>query len=736
MKTLTERYSLQHLFAIAPLALAIGTAHAKEASDNVLEEIVVTAQKRVQSAQDIGVSVTSFGSEQIRDLGISAPKDVAAFTPGLSTTNATSGGTPIFAVRGIGLDDFNINNSSGVGAYFDEVFAGNPALLSGQVMDIERVEVLKGPQGTLYGKNTTGSAINYIAKKPTEETEASFTTGYSKWNTISTSGVLNGSLSESVNGRLAFSRVNQNDGWQTDINTGAEYGKEDKFAMRGMLSFDVSDTVDALLALRYAANESLPESPQGIDPFGAGAGGFSSLPSDSTAVDVGDLAVARDESGYGASLHVNADFDAVTLSSITAWDTYERMVVDNYNGFGSNVFDFFQDNEVDQWSQEFRLTSNSSDSFTWIAGLIYSVDEVLVRDISDSFIGGLVSADYVQTTDSLGLYFHTETELNERSTLTVGLRYSDDEREFVGDSTADFGFGSFQAAALDQTESESDLSYRIGIDYDLSDNALFYANVATGYKTGSFYGSPVSDQRVWGYTKPEEVFSYEFGLKLDLLDRAMRLNTAYFHYDYDDRQSLLVACQSDGGLCPVEGPDFSDLNDIFAAGLDNIAESEIDGFEAELQWLPVEGFDLRAGVGYLNSEITTPKSDLRGIPLLANIPAGAVLSQAPEWTYNAIAAYESDLSDTLYGRFQLAYSYKDEQVAALADPNAIYGPTKSVDARITLGSNEGEWQVALWGQNITDEDSLTYAFTNFLGGQTVYRQRPASYGVEFTVNFQ
>lgn len=740
-----KKYSITPLAAIiasffASPAVFAQAAEAPQEEKVELEKIVVTSQKRSQNLQEVGASVTAFSGKILDELGLQTPKDVAAFTPGLSTTNATSGGTPIFAIRGVGLDDYNINSVSGVGVYVDEVLAGNPAMLSGQIMDVERVEVLKGPQGTLYGKNTTGGAISYISNKPQDYLDAAVTLGYSKWNTSSINGFVNSPVTDDVNARLAFSYKKQSDGWQDDISTGKEYGKIDQLALRGMVSFHFSDSIEALLSVRYSKDESLPESPQGIDYFDSQAGGFSAIPKDATLVDVGSLPLQRDEEGTGATLHINADFDSVSFTFITAWDQYDRFVVDNYNGFSTSVFDFVQDNEVKQVSQEFRLTSNNDSHFSWIGGLIYSVDEVKVND--ESMAGEIPafdvapffnSSDYTQTTDSFGAYVHTETELSEELKLTVGLRYSADEKEFVGRSVADFGFGAFDAAVLDQSEDESSLTYRLGLDYQLTDDILLYTNAATGYKTGAFYGSPVTDQRLWSYAEPEELLSLEAGFKLSLLDNRMRINSVLFRNEYDDRQSLILACQSQGEAC-VNGssPDFSDPTDLFAVSLDNIDESEINGVEVEVQWLPTNNLSLLAGVGYIDAEVKSPKNELNGVPLATDIPQGATLSQAPKWSYNGIARYEVDINDDFYARFQLAYSYKGEQRAALSDTNAIYGPVKSLDARVVVGPSGQEWEVAVWAKNITDEASNTYAFSNYLGGQTVYRQQPISFGIEAT----
>lgn len=290
-----------------------------------IEEVVVTAQKRAQSAQDIGVAVSAYSAQDINNLGLDKPAELGAHTPGLSTANATSGGTPIFAIRGIGLDDFNINNSSGVGVYVDEVFASSPMLLGFRLLDIERVEVLKGPQGTLYGKNTTGGAINFVGNKPTDEFEASISAGVSRWERVDTEGYLNGALTEDVNARVAFSYAKQNKGWQRDIDTGEELGKADKFSIVSKFGISINDETDVLINLHYGKDKSKPQSPQNDDSeirandtlfLGGLFDGKLDVPADSVSVRVGDLKIQRDEEGYGGAVTVNHDINFATLISI------------------------------------------------------------------------------------------------------------------------------------------------------------------------------------------------------------------------------------------------------------------------------------------------------------------------------------------------------------------------------------------------------------------------------------
>ncbi|BFM07252.1 TonB-dependent receptor [Halioxenophilus aromaticivorans] len=740
---------------LRPLSLAIAclagqcVAVPALADGMQIEEVVVTAQKRAQSAQDIGVAVSAFAGDDIKKLNLDSATELASHTPGLSTANGTSGGTPIFAIRGIGLDDFNINNSSGVGVYVDEVFASSPMLLGFQLMDIERVEVLKGPQGTLYGKNTTGGAINFVSNKPSEDFSASITAGYSRWNRVDLDGYVNGALSDSVNGRVAYSYSKQNEGWQTDIDTGEEFGKVDKLAIRTLLNVELSPDTEMLVNLHYGNDESKPISPQNDnseqaanDILGLGGllDGMLDVPADSDSVRVGGLDVRRDETGYGASITIVHDAESLSFQSITAWESYEREVVDNYDGTAVSFLDLDQSGELSQYSQEFRLTSDSGDDYTWVLGANYSLDEVEVSDdfLMDWSAGINLTTAYEQVSASWGVYFHNEYYLTEVVKLTGGVRYSQDKREFDGgtfstDGSDLFGIlggmlGSAPVAgtlivANDASETEDNISGKIGLDYQISEDVLLYGNVSTSYKAGIFYGGVGTRDAVLGYVEPEEVTAYEIGFKTTLLDSSLQLNGAVYRYDYDNRQSLAI----------VEDPA------IFLVGtLANVPESTIEGAELDFWWRAAEGLDFKGGVSYINSRVEKDlaSADVRNMTLFSVVPKGASLSQSPEWSYNGLVSYSWNPSDNFIASIQLDYSWSDNQYAALSDPLAVYGPVKKVGTRLSLGSADEIWELALWADNIENENSDTYSFTNNSGARSVYRQQPVSYGVTFTYNFE
>ncbi|TRX57845.1 TonB-dependent receptor [Thalassomonas sp. M1454] len=735
-----------------------------------IEKISVTAQKRTQAITDVGVTATAFQGDMLEDIGVENAVDLGAHTPGLVAVNATSGGTPIFAIRGIGLDDFSPNNTSGVGVYTDEIFASSPVYLGGQLFDIERVEVLKGPQGTLYGKNTTGGAINFITKKPTDDFESYVEVDYSSYQTLEVTSAVGGAITDTVNGRIAVNYANSNEGWQTDDETGEEFGFIDTFAVRGQLGFELGSAGTGLLRVYMSQDKSKPSSPdsEGIeDVFGDDSFATLNSPSAPDKVSVGQLDVQRDEEGSGVSLTLDYSFDNFDVISISSVDTYDRSVVDNYDGSAIATMELLQENELSQWSQEIRFVSTASSDFTWVAGFNISNEEVDTVDtfddsffLTDSAFDGVLypedisaynldrfTADYVQETDSYGLYLHTETQLNDSWKLIAGIRYSNDERSFNGEST-NLSFGEvFPVTELNETNEEDAVTGKLGLDYRVNDDLLVFGNVSTSYKSGVYYGGAILDSSAWSYVEPEDVTSAELGFKWTLLDGSMQFNGAAFALEYENRQSLLTFVSDD----------FSNFSEFAVADttLANIPESQTTGFEMDIHWLPTDELTLQAGVAFLDSEVTKAPTteDLRGInadpsvndmanengfgfvdALAAPLENGTVLSQAPEWSYNALVAYDMPLENNLYLKFQTSYSWSDTQYAQLADDNAEYGPVSSLNGLVSLSSDEDNWTVSLWARNLLDDDAETYSFTGF-AGRTVYRQKPTTFGLTVKYNY-
>ncbi len=758
------------IFAKSAIAAAILATATPYAYSEAIEKIEITAQKRTQSITEVGVTTTAFNGDMLEELGVENAVDLGANTPGLVAVNATSGGTPIFAIRGIGLDDFSANNTSGVGVYTDEVFASSPVYLGGQLFDVERVEVLKGPQGTLYGKNTTGGAINFITKKPTDDFEAFVEVDISTYQTVEVTTAISGGLTDTVNGRLSLNYAKSNEGWQKDLTTGEEFGLIDTFAVRGQLGFELGSSGTGLLRVYASQDKSKPSSPDSegqADAFGDDS--FAELDSsgDPAHVNVGDLDVFRDESGSGAALTLDYSFEDFDVVSISSFDQYDRSVLDNYDGSAVSTMDLYLENDLSQWSQEIRFISTGSDEFTWVAGANISNEKVESVDIfddsfflSDSVWDGVLYpedismhgddrfiSDYIQETDSYGLYLHTETQLNDSWKLIAGVRYSYDERSFNGSST-NLSFGEvFPVVELNEVNDEDAVTGKIGLDWKVDRDLLVFGNISTSYKSGVYYGGAVLDSNAWSYVEPEDVTSAELGFKWTLLDGSMQLNGAAFALEYKNRQSLLT----------FVADDFS--NDFEVETLDttlaSIPESQTTGFEMDVHWQPTDELTIQAGIAFLDSKVTKAPTtaDLRGInadpsvndqarldgfgfvdALGDSITNGTVLSQAPEWSYNALVAYDMPLENDLFLKFQTSYSWSDEQYAQLADPNAKYGPVSSLNGLVSLTSDADAWSVKLWARNLLDNDAETYSFSGF-AGRTVYRQQPATFGLTFKYEY-
>ena len=730
------------------IALAVGVACAAPMypSAEMIEEIIVTAQKREESLTEVGMSITAITGEQFESLGMTHAVDLAAHTPGLTAQNAIASGTPIFAIRGMGLDDFHVNNSSGVGVYLDGVAANSPVFLHGQLLDTDRVEILKGPQGTLYGKNATGGVINYISRRPTAEPEGYLTASYGRWNTVDVTGAVSGPLGEGTSGRLAVN-YRSGDDWQKDLDTGRGFGATDQIALRGMLTFEPTDALSATLSVHYSNEDTTPPSSQVQNTEASADAFYGLLPdvldllglpieglldtgsTDPRDVRVGSLPVEKEDEGLGVGLQWTWEGEHFGVHSTTAWDTHDHFLVENTDGSpGPNFEITHQDVEAEQFYQELRAYSQTGRMVDWIVGVTYSRDDIdtnvgqdfsLVSLIqSTPFDTGLFIADsiYSQESESFGVYASTETHITDQLDLTVGVRYSRDDRQFVGIGTNTFGGFKFTTDSEDTTQDESDFSYRIALEYQVNDDWMVYGSVATAYKNGVFFSGPPLSDASWSYVEPEEVFGYEFGVKANLLEQRLLVHAAYYSYDLDDRQAFAI---------------FWIPGDLLEVGLTNVPKSEIQGGELEVSFSPAEGLNIQFGIALLDTEVTETIDDVRGFPLLTPLPVGASLSLSPEWSYNAIGRYRIPLAVDYALEAQVDYSYRDSIAGILSDANAIVGARKNLGARLTLSSGD-RWSLSAWGRNLTNENSEVRAFSDFFGARALIRQLPRSVGVEAT----
>jgi iron complex outermembrane receptor protein len=725
-------------------------AKSADVSSTQLQEVVVTAQKRSEDVQHIGVAVTALSGEAITDARIRQPLDLASLTPGLSTVNMTVDGTPTFAIRGVGLDDFNENDSSPTAVYFDGIYQSAPGFLEGQMFDVSRAEVLKGPQGTLYGKNASGGAVSIVSNAPEDQLDGYITAGYGRWQTSDVSGAITGPIAQGLTARLAGTYTYSQEGFQKDLETGERYGAARRGGLRAMLAFAPNDIFKSVLSLHYSHDNSIPSSYQARNDVVPGCAvcgpQFDTGTTDPTVVKVNpNFPLRRDNDAYGFSLNTDVDLGFASLASILGYDALRIDQTDNNQGIGYWVYNLYQNDHVRQFYEETRLTSSQPlfGKTNWIVGTSYSWQQFHGQDASDqstSFVGlsedppdlntgglSIAQADAHQNPTSIGVFLNTTTSITDAFRFILGGRYSHDKLYVHGISTEDGSANGgvlFQGVGasivdLNNTVYNDLYSYRVGVEDDLTKGLLFYANVSTGNKAGQYYLGPALDPANWQYAKPEKLLAYETGLKWTALDRRLFLDGSIFYYDYADRQSSLAF------VSPITG--------FLVASIGNVPKSRVYGAEVDLMARPTHDLTFNVGVSFLDSAVTQTLFSVDGEPLLSNIPVGATLAQSPRFTVTSSAKYEHPLTANVVGSVHLDYRYSDAQKNTLADPNGGFGPDNVLNGRLSATYSTG-LELALWGHNLTNSNATTNAYSSFFG-QTIYRMVPITYGIEVTQKF-
>ena len=684
-----------------------------------IEEIIVTAQKREQNLNDVSVAVTVFTGDDIREQRLGQPVDLAAQTPNLNINETFGNSITNVSIRGLGLNDYAVNNNPAAGIYIDEVYLVSPAMLTFQLFDMERVEVLKGPQGTLYGRNTTAGAVKFISKKPTEEFEGYLSADYGRYDHFILEGAIGGQIAEGLTGRAAVQTSQRNDGFQLNRATGDKVGEIDRSAWRALLNWQPSADLDVFLnvhggfdnsdTLLVKVDNALTPVDDGIaDPFSSSAGNDTLL----------------DNESYGASLAVNWHIsEDLTLASVTGYEDYERSHDEDRDGTVLVHLDGLFLNNIEQVSQELRLTY-VKDEYVLIAGVFYGRDEVSTRDNFDAsallpLLGvpaDAVGNEYNQEADSYAVFGHAEWQFHEDWKFIAGLRYTEEDKEF-NDAFTFLSFGETEVqvfAPISNDYSVSNLSGKAGIDYTGFENTLLYASFSRGFKSGNFQGQLTfnpADLQAFG---KELVSAYEIGAKTQLLNNSLQFNISAFFYDYEGVQ--------------IYGPIFQHelLGPLF--GITNAGDAEVYGAEFDLLWRVAAGLDIRLGLGLLDTEITDS--------FVPNVAEGSDLPNSPDVNFNAGVKYQWNLTPSLVADIMLDTSYKDD-----VSYDIVNQPMETLEegywitnARAGISSANGRWGVHLWGRNITDEVYRTQVLTSSVGFGENYGL-PATYGISVDLNW-
>ena len=752
-------------------ALAVGaplSAHAQQAgASSGIEEIVVTAQRREENLQDVGIAVTALGGEMLTDLNITMATDITRAVPSLKM-NAYSSSQVVFNIRGVSQNDYGDQQEPPVAVYQDDSYASSINVASFPIFDLARVEVLRGPQGTLFGRNATGGAIQFVSNKPTEHFEGYATATVGSYNQFIVEGALSGPLADNFQARIA-AISNTDDGYMESVVAGVpDRGGNDHYAVRGQLAWQPSETTDLNLIVRYM--KASKETQAGIysqepacpnDQFqgeftradqscafwvtGPGEGGTGYRNDAITPSRGGDpWKTAETQRSYvdreitGATLHFDWDIGELHLVSITDYQDATKFYLEGGDASPVDGVLFYQGSDLEQYSQEFRLSGEMGDH-TWVAGLYgMKVDGEYTGKFATPFYGYDPTIEMSQKTTSYAVFAQDEWQFADAWKLIVGARYWSDEREgtYFGTAPEVPGLSAPVTIIFNQNEvsptggsitpndasnSFDGVTARVQLDWKPTDDLLLYASFNRGSKSGGYTfstGTPYDSDgsltvpRTFLESMPfdeETLDAFELGAKTRLGD-STTLNVAAFYYDYSDYQAFAQF-----------GPVQTVIN----------LDAETTGLEAELTSRPIEGLTLQLGASFLDTKV-------KDVPL----PDGVTvedhdLPQAPNFSGNALARYEFALAGGTFGiQGDLQYS-SEFCFTVLCAPVEQEDAYTVANARLSYDSGSGRWSVAAFVNNLFEEEYRVYAFDSslFAGVVAGVYAKPRWYGLSATYRF-
>ena len=777
------RFIVSILIAWAMFLGLAATGLARQAPSEpqgTLQEIVVTANKREQSLEKVGITVTAITAKTLAEERITSLQDVASAVPGL-TYAATTTNTPILTLRGIGYNGNSLGAYPAVSIYMDQAPLPFPVMASHSAYDLQRIEIMKGPQGTLFGENSTGGAINLIAEKPTDHFEAGGDISYGNFNATQGDAYVSGPLGEKVQARLAMTALNQN-AWQYSVSRpGDTNGKQSYEAGRLITNWEPTDAVHFSLNVNGWSDTSQPQAAQLVamvpqDPATTQPQQLTVPfpPPNDRAADWGPAAPKGDRTFYQAFVRTDIYLPAdVTLTALTNYEHFQQKQVADVDGTPLAIEDLLKDDGyIHTFTQELRL-AGKGDEYRWLIGGNYeksqTFEDQITNYVNDSqsnaanlFIdqsGNTVRQDLTNIAE----FANVDYDISRKFTAHAGVRYTTtkDNVDICGYSPGDGNvatlfnilgnlLGTVPFTPIGQTGcytlnqnfvpgepfvsslKQSNVSWRAGLDYKLSDSTFLYADISRGYKAGSF---PSLSAATYAQLQPvtqEELTSYEAGVKAMFWGRRMRLNAATFYYDYKNKQ--------------IEGKEADPIFHILNI-LVNVPKSRVLGAEADLTIEPVTDLTFQGSITYLDSRI----QNYTGINVLGGTEnfAGESLPFTPMWSGRLDVKYRYKLSN---GMVPFVGVSVDGQTSSTTVPggnhivipqsavNRVYpGDTypyqtnsyATVDAQLGYETADGRWKVMLWGKNIFDK----YYWSNVVASNDAtarFAGRPGTYGVMFS----
>jgi len=681
-----------------------------------IEEIVVTAQRRAENLQEVPVAITALTGQALASSGISTTADLSAVTPGLVMTSSLARAQPY--LRGIGTQGTQPGEEGSVATYVDGVYYASLAANFFALSGVERVEVLKGPQGTLFGRNATGGLIHIITREPQQETFVEGSVSVGNYQTVEGSFYATTGLTDNLAADISIFSVDQGDGWGKNLTTGKEVNIRDEWVVRSKLRWEASSNTVATLSADFQKNDNDLGAVRNIHPDSVGFQGTSYR---GTIYDAQtDIDPYIEQENWGTSLIITHDLANAEFKSTTAYRNADGLTFWDLDTSPIPLIHGALNEETQTFQQEFILTG-SADKLDWTTGIFYYEASAEMDDLE--LFSALVPAQRIKryseiNTESYAVFAQGDYALTERMSVTAGLRYTRDERDVKGYDMASTGnpapFGTiFRTAADDDTYEK--LTYRLALDYQVSDAAMVYASYSRGFKSGMYAGTSPFDPGV----EPETLDALELGVKATLLDNRLRFNGAVFAYDYQDIQLSSTETGVSRLLNAAEG-------EVYGADLDVVA----------IPFARLPDFEITLGVSVLDTEY----SDFKDAPyyepattggnVLKVIDAsGNDMIRSPDFTTNIGFNYSAPLSDTL--RFVAnANWYHNDGFYWEPDNRLKQDAYDLVNAQIGFSTVDDAWRVRVFARNLLDEEYYTLA-TITGQGDAMGPGAPRTYGVAF-----
>jgi hypothetical protein len=711
-------------------------ASADSARRTALAVVRVTAQHREEAAQRVGVAITPLTASQLVERGVQGTFDLQRVVPGLEVEPAFGSGQPQYRLRGLGFSDYATNNSSTVGMYADDVALPFPVMTQGLMYDLDRVEVLRGPQGTLYGRNSTGGAINLVSRRPTAAFRRGGQLDVGTFGAINAEGFLSGRLGSRVLGRLSAA-TQQGGAWQRDRASDRALGDRDHSAIRGQLDWRPSDRWSVLSVLNAFRDHSEGAGLSLFAPLRSrgGAGPTIAADGDRRATGWGlrpafaeivgasaSAAPGRRNSGTGMSVQARYAGAAFSFTGITSVSRLDRFEIGDWDASSSAESDEVFRTRINVLSQELRVASNSGGVFEWQGG-VYLADEQLhdrfYSDFSDvPGLGAAALTRYGQRARVAGLFGQASRALASQWRVVGGLRLEYEQRMLDGLTT---GFVNPAVTFVPPTDGSFITrlpSGKVGLEYRPSDAALVYLSFDRGVKSGGFTAYNTTNPAQLANFAPEIVNATEVGTKLDLADR-VRLNLAAYHYDYRDQQVLSTVYDA-----VSRGP---------IGRIANARRSRVYGGEGELTWQVTKRLDVQQFLAIRAGQYR----DFTTVDAQASITAGREITRSfagtwlniPRYSLGGAVNYQFDAAGMQWGA-QGSYSYRDRQEASrvIFSPEYDVAPYALLNGALTVQRRGSPWSMQLFGRNLTDRRyELTRNF--FINAKVAAVGQPATVGM-------